>query len=167
MTDETQIILAFLFKRSGKTRVKESELYLPLSLELGWFTASQANQFVQHAFQQGFLKKEEGFVHPTFDINTIDIPTGFKPTRTSFQIQTKEEPREITSHSTTLEKILQHIQKQKNIAKEQLEKELEQIATEKGVLPEVAALILTKKYDIDSSNLYDEVEQLLFKENTE
>ena len=101
MADEAQIILAFLFKRSGKTTVKESELYLPLSLELGWFTASQAHQFVQYALQQGLLEHDNDHVSPSFDVNMIEIPVGFKPTQTSFQIKKTLEKPTTTSDETS------------------------------------------------------------------
>ena len=47
MTDsEMRIIIAFLFKRSGKEEMSPSELYLPLSMDLQWFTPNQAKEFV-------------------------------------------------------------------------------------------------------------------------
>ena len=51
MNSEVQIIISFLFKRSGKNKLKESEIYLSLSLELGWFSARESREFVTYALQ--------------------------------------------------------------------------------------------------------------------
>ena len=169
MVDETQIVLAFLFKRSGKTTVKESELYLPLSLELGWFTASQAHQFVQNALQQGFLQKENDHVTPSFDINSVDVPVGFKPTQTSFHIKkTQQKPDSLSQVSSDLlQKLLHHIKQHSTTSHQTLQKELEKIIEEKNLLPEIAALILGRQHDVDITTYIDQVGQLLFKENEE
>jgi len=57
MDIEEKIIIAFLFKRSGKNKLKESEIYLPLSLELDWFSANEARQFVNLAVELKLLTK--------------------------------------------------------------------------------------------------------------
>lgn len=165
MVDETQIVLAFLFKRSGKTTVKESELYLPLSLELGWFTASQAHQFVQNALQQGFLQKENDHVTPSFDINSVDVPIGFKPTQTSFHIKkTQQKPDSLSQVSSDLlQTLLQHIEQHTDKSNQQLQKELDIIIKEKSVIPEVAALILARQYNVETDDSIAQVERILFK----
>ena len=55
MAAEAEIILTFIFKRSGKQMLKESEIYLPLSIELGWFTTKEATTFVKQAIEQDRL----------------------------------------------------------------------------------------------------------------
>ena len=64
MDAEAKIIIAFLYNRSGKTALKESELYLPLAMELGWFTTKEAHEFVTDAINQELLVKKEGLLHP-------------------------------------------------------------------------------------------------------
>lgn len=79
MDTEAKIIIAFLFNRSGKPVLKESELYLPLSMELGWFSTKEAAEFVSYAVAQGLLAKKDGDLHPTFPIEAITVPVGFTP----------------------------------------------------------------------------------------
>ena len=169
MVDETQIILAFLFNRSGKTTVKESELYLPLSLELGWFTASQAHQFVQYALQQGFLHKENDHVTPSFEINSVDVPIGFKPTQTSFHIKKPQKKSDSSPQGSPklLQQLLQHIEQLSKISHQELQNELEVTIKEKGLTPEVAALILGRHHNVDITYYIKQVEHQIFKENEE
>ena len=63
MESESKIVLAFLFKRSGKNMLKESDIYLPLSLELGWFSSTQAQEFVKHALNEKLLIKKENHLY--------------------------------------------------------------------------------------------------------
>ena len=46
MDSEKEIIISFLFKRSGKESLKFSDLYLALSMELNWFTPDDAKSFI-------------------------------------------------------------------------------------------------------------------------
>ena len=90
MVSETEIILAFLYKRSGKQTQTEPELYLTLSIELGWYTSDQAKQFVKQAKQNNLLKNQDQQLTPTFDIQKIPIPTGFKPSQNPIKIEKNE-----------------------------------------------------------------------------
>ena len=87
MNSEEEIIIAFLFKRSGKNELKESEIYLPLALELGWFSSQQASNFVKHALGKKLLVKKRDLISPNFDIEKTKIPVGFYPSKTSFDIK--------------------------------------------------------------------------------
>ncbi|MCK5459307.1 MAG: DUF2240 family protein, partial [Thermoplasmatales archaeon] len=60
MNSEAQMIISFLFKRSGKDKLTEPEIYLPLSLELGWFSTREAKGFVTYVLQQKLLVKKDG-----------------------------------------------------------------------------------------------------------
>ena len=55
MDSEWKIIIAFLFKRSGKEKLSLSEFYLSLSMDLKWFSPQQAKAFVNHAVEQKLL----------------------------------------------------------------------------------------------------------------
>lgn len=79
MTSETEIVIAFLFKRSGKKELKETEIYLPLSIDLKWFSVKEAREFIDYALKQKLLTKREGLFTPSFDIETVNIPSWFRP----------------------------------------------------------------------------------------
>jgi hypothetical protein len=161
MHTEAKIIIAFLFNRSGKPALKESELYLPLSMELGWFSTKEAQEFVAYAVEQGLLVKKDGTLHPTFPIETITIPVGFAPKKKTFA-KKKEQPKE----ETIIENIASRISEKTGRDTAEVREEITRVASEKKILPEVAALFVARKYDLPCEEWYDAVETILFKGST-
>ena len=76
---EVEIIFAFLFKRSGKEEMSLSELYLPLSIDLNWFTPNKAKDLVNFAIKKKILIKKGDVLTPAFDFKMVDVPVGFHP----------------------------------------------------------------------------------------
>jgi hypothetical protein len=151
MLSEAEIIITFLYKRSGKTALKESELYLPLSLELGWFTNQEARDFVTYAKHQNLLREKKHMLIPSFDINSISIPIGFYPSKKQY---TKETP------------ILQHlisdiIQATKKTQK-QIESDIKKIAEDRYIMPEIAALYLAATHQTSIEKYLPQIEQQFF-----
>ncbi len=161
METEAKIIISFLFNRSGKTALTESEVYLPLSMELGWFSTSEAQDFVAYAVAQGFLEKKDGMLQPTFSIETITVPVGFTPRKKAFpkkKVQAKDAP--------VLEAIVSRICEHTNRDSAELREEIAQVASEKKVILEVAALYTARKYQVPCDDWYDAVEAMLLTGNT-
>ena len=161
MESEAKIIIAFLFNRSGKTALKDTELYLPLSMELGWFSTKEAQEFVKYSLKKELLIKKDVLLHPNFSVENTSIPVGFTPTKKLFSEKTHEEKKE-----NILEDIVAQISSQTNRNHQDILKEITSEEKEKNILPEVAVLYLARKYNIDMTDWYDVVEQKLFKGNT-
>jgi len=161
METEAKIIIAFLFNRSGKPALTESEVYLPLSMELGWFSTSEAQEFVAYAIAQGFLAQEEGMLRPTFPIEAVVVPVGFTPKKKTFpkkKRQTKEEP--------VLEAITSWICERIGRDSHAVHEEITRVASEKRIIPEVAALLVARSHNLPCEDWYDPVETMLLTENT-
>jgi len=163
MDSEAEIIIAFLFKRSGKTELKESEIYLPLSIELGWFSSQQAHNFVTSALKQNLLKAKGSLLTPTFAVENVAIPVGFYPSKTSFE--TEEEGKTKEEKKSVLDMIIQCISKKTNQNEKDLREKVKEIEEEKGILPEVATLVVAKEYDVDVEEYLAQVEHILLREN--
>jgi hypothetical protein len=161
MESEAKIIIAVLFNRSGKTALKDTELYLPLSMELGWFSTKEAQEFVKYSLKKELLIKKDGLLHPIFPVEKTSIPVGFTPTKKLFSEKTNEQKKE-----NILEEIVAQITSQTNRSHEDILKEITSEEKEKNILPEVAVLYLTRKYNVDMTDWYDVIEQKLFKGNT-
>lgn len=161
MEFEAKIILAFLFNRSGKTELTEGELYLPLAMELGWFSTKESQQFVKYALKKKLLVKKDGVVSPNFPLDQIKIPVGFTPTKKNFQEKTEEQKKDI------IEEIVTQIFIQTNRDKSEIYEEIKKDGKEKNLLGIVAALYVARRYNIDVSKWYSLVETYLFKENKE
>jgi len=159
---EAKIIIAFLFNRSGKTQLKESELYLPLSMELGWLSTKESQEFVKYALKQEMLVKKEGFVHPNFPVEKITIPVGFTPSQRLFSEKISQKKTE-----NILDEIVLAIGKKTNRDQTEILDEIKQEGQEKKLITEVAALYVARKFDLDVTEWIDSVEVMLLKGNTE
>jgi len=162
METEAKIILAFLFNRSGKTTLAESEMYLPLSMELGWFSTKEAQDFIKYALRHKLLVKNDKLLSPNFQVDTISIPVGFTPTKKMLNEKT-EAQKEANVIDSIVSQISQHSKKDP----QELHEEIHHEASEKNIVPEVAALYIARKYNIDITEWIDTVEKIVFKESTE
>jgi hypothetical protein len=160
MDSEAKIILAFLFNRSGKTGLTEAELYLPLSMELGWFSTKEAQQFVKYTLKQGLVMKKDGVVSPTFSVDAVKIPVGFAPSKKSFSEPTDEKKGKDIVEEIIL-RIYEHVHQDKNEILAEIKREV----AEKNLLMEVAALYVGRKHGVDVSEWYPVVESVLATES--
>jgi hypothetical protein len=160
MNTEAKIIIAFLFNRSGKTALKDAEIYLPLSMELGWLSTKESQAFVKYAISQELLVKKEGLLHPNFPLEKITIPLGFTPSKKLFSDSTGEQKEE-----NIIEGITAQISIKTNHNQKDIQEEIKQEEKEKNLLPAVAALYVARKHGVDVSDWYDSVENTLIKEN--
>lgn len=162
MESEAKIIIAFLFNRSGKTVLTESELYLPLSMELGWLSTKEAQGFVNAAIQQGLLVKQDGGLQPNFPVEKITIPLNFVPSKKLFCetiAQKQEQPLNT--------RIVARICAETSLKQQDIEEEIIKQQKEKNLFFEVAGLYVARKYNVDVGDLLPEIEQGIFKEKTE
>jgi hypothetical protein len=161
MESEAKIILAFLFNRSGKTVLSEAELYLPLSMELGWFSAKEAQEFIVSALKQKLLIKEGKLLHPNFQIDRVTIPVGFTPSKQAF-----EEKKAETKEQQFIDSLVAQICEKTKRDKKDIEKEIQHEIKEKNIFPAVAALLVARKHEVAIAEWLDAVETALFTENT-
>lgn len=143
MNSEAKIIIAFLFKHSGKNELDESEIYLPLSIDLDWFSTKEAHRFVNYALKQKLLTRKKGLLTPSFDINKINIPVGFSPSKKNFESVGKLE-----EENNVMDKIVNRISEKTDRDPKQIAEEIKQVSLEKNIFLEVASLFLAKRYDI-------------------
>ncbi len=160
MFTEEQIILAFIFNRSGKTTLSPSDIYLPLSIELKWLTNTEAKDFVNYCQQQNLLKKTTNGLIPTFNFKDVEIPLGFQPTK-KYISQSIE--KSSTEQKTTYQRILDHIQNNTKQSIKDIEKELNNISQKKNIHPLLAAMLYAKKHDIDLPITSKEIEHTILK----
>lgn len=143
MSDLTYTV-SMPFKRKGKDALKDMEFILALSLDLKWFNPEQAKIILSDAQNSGLLIREGEFVHPSFDISKIEIPSGWKPV--------------IVENKTIFDRIIDRIihgtgiEKRKVIA--MINKKQEEFA--KQVSIEVSAILIAVENGIMVDDLIDE-----------
>ncbi|MEA3457544.1 MAG: DUF2240 family protein [Candidatus Thermoplasmatota archaeon] len=160
MNSEIKIIIAFLFKRSGKKEMTQSELYLTLSIDLKWFSPQKAKEFVNSTLQNNILVKKGAFLTPTFDVNKITIPTGFHPSKEVFYKQKEEEEEEIPD---IIENVVKRIAEDTGMNVKDIFEKIKYAEREKNVLLEVAALLIGREYDIALDSYFEGAERKIFK----
>jgi hypothetical protein len=160
MGSEAKIVIAFLFNRSGKTGLKDAELYLPLSMELGWLSSKESQEFVKYAIKHDLLVRKEGLLYPNFPFKQITIPVGFAPSKGLFSEETTEQKEE-----NIIDGIVTQISTQTNQSKSEILDEIRHEEKEKNLLPEVVALYVAKKHGVDIADWCNAVEKILIKEN--
>jgi len=164
MNSEIKIIISFLFKRSGKDELTVSDLYLSLSMDLKWFSPKEAIDFVNSALQKNFLIKKGDQIKPNFDYKKITVPVGFYPSKQIFEEETdmvNEERQDLVKSI-----IDQFIEKTEQDEKSVFE-EIKKVSNEKNISLEVAALLISREYEIDISIFLDQVEDRIFIENAD
>lgn len=156
---ELKTIIAFLFKRSGKRKLDSSNLYLTISMDLGWFPPNEAKELINIAIDKKILVKEENRVKPNFDVEATSLPTGFQPTKQLSEIK-KETIKEDVK---IVEKIIKKISSKTKGNKQDILKNVRRIEKEKKVAPEIAALLLGKERNVDITQYIKELEKEFFQ----
>lgn len=151
MNQQAKQVLAFIFKRSGKQTLPASDVYLAISMELQWCSPKQAKIFVKQAVNEELLIQNDHGVSPSFDIDNITIPTGFKPSKECFL--TDLSAQSDTSEDNVISKVYQRLINKKNMTKEEINHSIETIANEKMIEKSVAAIFLAKKMNCKVSDL--------------
>ena len=159
MVSEAEIIIAFLFKRGGKSKLSFSELYLTLSMDLNWFTPEDAKDFVNSALKQKFLIKKGDLIEPDFDFDKIVVPVGFYPSRELFE--EKKEERKVKEEEVLI-KIVRRIVEKSKLNEKQVTEKINDIAKEKNLTEEVAALLIGREYNIKFDDFLTEIEEKIF-----
>lgn len=162
MTSEVENIIAFLFKRSGKEELTSSDLYLPLSMDLQWFTPNQAKTFVNMALQQKLLIKKDGKIKPSFDYEKIVVPVGFHPSKQPFEEKDVKEEK-----LDAVKIIIDRIVEKTGQDEQSIIGKINDVEKEKNICFEVAALLVSKEYDVDVEDCFDEIEEKIFRESKE
>lgn len=143
-------LIAFLFQTSGKEKLTEKEIYMILSFKLGWLTPAQGKLAIQKAIEKKLIKKDGEDVIPNFDYKSIDIPFEF---RYDGKILEMEE--------NLLEKLINRIVIEGNIGEKKIRKEIDDKVKEMGIYPEVAALLIGKKYGVRIDDFLNEAKEFI------
>lgn len=155
MASENEIIIAFLFKRSGKEKMSFSELYLNLSMDMKWFSPEEAKKFLNDALKKKLLIKEDEQISPSFDINKITIPVGFYPSKKVIFDKKNQESEEETN---ILKEIVKRIHEKTNLNEKQIIDKINDVSKEKNIIEEIAALLVGKEYEIEIDDFLKKLE---------
>jgi hypothetical protein len=80
-----QITVAAPFKHTRKTGMRKNELVYYYALDRKWMSTEQANLLLKRAEEEKLIRQENGVFTPLFDVSSVIIPIGFKPTSAIFE----------------------------------------------------------------------------------
>jgi len=152
MTSESEIIIAFLFKRSGKNVLGSSEFYLTLSMDLNWFTPKQAKDFLKKSIDEGLIIKDDEEIKVNFDLKNISIPLGFYPSNKMFEEKTELRPAKTEN---ILDELINRLVSNSDLNEKEVIEKIKTIEKEKNINAEVAALLLGKDLDVSLDMYFD------------
>jgi hypothetical protein len=135
-------------------------MYLPLSMNLKWFSPKQAQNFVDLALAKKLLIKKKDLLIPNFDYKQVVIPVGFHP---SDQIIEDKKETVKEEEENIVDRIIMMIADKTNLDKEEIVKKINIVEKEKNITTEVAAILIGKESDVDVSVFYDEIEEAIFR----
>jgi len=159
MDSEEKIIIAFLFKRSGKNELRASELYLPLSMDLQWFSPNEARVFVNQTLKQKLLNKKGELITPNFDYENVVIPAGFRPSKKPIE----EKKEAIEKKQDIISIIIERIAKKTDLDEESIIEKINTVGQQRHITKEVAAALVGKEFDIYLDDCFEEIEKTLEK----
>lgn len=125
-----------------------------LAFERGWMNIEQANLLLTRAKEEGLVAYEGDMIRPLFDVNSVEIPLGFKPSASIFR---KSDPQE---------ELLQRIAIEKNIPLTLVVAEMNAIISREfdgHIRPEGAVIILAKRHGVECSDLLPALRENVLK----
>ncbi|WP_340817679.1 DUF2240 family protein [Methanolobus sp. WCC4] len=152
--DELMLVAATPFKRNNKDSLSIKDFEFVLSFDLKWMAPDVASKVRDKAIGSQLLKFEGAELAPNFDISTIEIPHGFKPSESIFKERSVIEDiiaMIVASCGTSARETTALINKKQ----EQLE-DLVDI--------EVAGILTAKELGCDIDLIYDRVYSKVFSE---
>ncbi|MBU4189377.1 MAG: DUF2240 family protein [Candidatus Thermoplasmatota archaeon] len=144
--------IAFLFRRKGKEVLSEKEFSLSLSMDMHWFSPKESAKLIEKALSSKLLVKTEKGLKPNFDYGNLEIPIGFKPSKDILEY--KED---------MFLSILNEISEKTGMDKKGIIAEINRRQDELNIEIESVALLLARKYNIDMSKFFDDVEKIIIE----
>ncbi len=167
MASEEEIVITFLFKREGETKISVSDFCLSLSMDLNWFSPTQAKNFVEKAITKKLLTKRDDALSPTFNIDSVSVPVGFQPSQATIQDEGEDVKKSGQISESVLRSIIQKIAKERAMKEGGVHEKVRELAKKKHISSEVAALLFGKATGVSLSEFFASVNQIVIKQNKE
>jgi hypothetical protein len=148
------VTIAAPFRHTRKDRLKKNEIIYYLAFDRKWMSIDQANVILKRAMDEGLVAFDGEMLAPKFDITTVDIPIGFKPSSAVFEVYDPV--------STLIDRMVKATGKKET----ELVSEINRMTSEDFddlIRPEAAVMILAKRYSVRYDDLLPELKEHLLK----
>jgi len=166
MSETVKHIISYVFKRSGKPVLSESEFYLTVSMHMKWCPPNIAKEFVSSCISLGLLKQEGETVSPGFDVDGVAIPLGFHPTGEDFLIKNKENI-EKSQERNVFDVVLDRLQAKTLLDRGGIEKEVSTLIDKKDIYRGSALALFARIHSVDINELIPLLKEEMLRESIE
>ena len=152
MTYKTAVAAPFRHTRKGA--MKKNELVYYYAVDRKWMSKEQADVLLRRAEEDGLLRQDNGVFSPAFNIATITIPIGFKPTSAIFE---QNDPSQ---------ELIARIARKKQVEDVEVVADKNRLIRERfdgNLLPPAALVLLAKEADVPFEDLSERLVQAMKK----
>jgi hypothetical protein len=149
-----KIAVAAPFKHTRKTGMRKNELVYYYALDRKWMSTEQANLLLKRAEEDRLIRQENGVFSPLFDVSSVIIPIGFKPTSAIFE-----------QHDPSQE-LIARIARAKNLQETEIVAEMNRLIKDGfdgNLLPPAALVLQAKRENVPFEDLQDGLHQSVNK----
>lgn len=146
--------IAAPFRHTRKDRLKKNEIVYYLAFDRKWMSIEQANVILKRALDEGLVGYDGEMLAPKFDIRSIEIPIGFKPSQSVFETNDPVQSlidRVVQSSGRQETEIIAEMNRMKATDFDDL------------LRPEAAIIILAKRYGVPVEEQIDALKENLLK----
>lgn len=126
--------------------MRKNELVYYYALDRKWMSTEQANLLLKRAEEEGLLALENGLFSPRFDITSVTIPLGFRPTSGIFE---QHDP---------VQELISRIAKARSLEETDVVSEVNRIIRDNfdtHLLPPAALVMLAQEHNVPFDDLLD------------
>lgn len=136
--------LAAPFYHSRVPKLGKSELIYYFSFDRRWMDREQVDLLLRRGIDQGLIRMDGDFYHLLFDVNEVQIPTGYKPSSAIFEV------------ADPVQQLIDRIAAHSSITQEEVVStmnEMIKVQFDGNIRPEAALVILAKSDGIPYADL--------------
>ena len=148
------VTIAAPFRHTRKDRLKKNEIVYYLAFDRKWMSIEQANTILKRALDEGLIAYDGDMLAPKFDIATVDIPIGFKPSSAVFEVH------------DPVSSLIDRIVKESGKKETEIISEMNLMTSgsfDNLLMPEAAVVILAKRYNTRFSDFLPDLKEHLLK----
>ena len=131
--------IAAPFRHTRKDRLKKNEIVYYLAFDRKWMSIEQANVILKRALDEGLIGYEGEMLAPKFDIRSVEVPIGFKPSQSVFEL------------NDPVQSLIDQVVKSSGRQETEIVAEMNRMKSKDFddlLRPEAAVIILAKRYGV-------------------
>ena len=145
-----QITIAAPFYHAAKTMMSKNELIYYYAFDRKWMDRESVDLLLRRALDTGILLIKDDMFVPAFDIMSVSVPIGFRPSSSMLSV------------SDPFETLLDRIAVQRGCTHEEVIAEMNALIADEfygNITAQAAILCIASKYHVSFSDVSKELEQ--------